>query len=596
MIKRMKRLNKMGEKCEHCWATFRSQKYLLHHQQAAKYCQKYRYTMFTCRKCFYSTRGIKNIDLHNQNCKCMKIPVEDPIVELQRQNAELKKENTTYQTNIRILKKRLKQILENQEKLYTQIRLERFKNKIYYHLIEQNTSIVLSDILIEDKEGVHVYNIKGGDIPVFVYEHIRGEKGFVIQQNNTEKNTIKDISISKVSTPNKPSISKYSNVNKKSSDIRSNISDVDDTSKTRKKTYRTIKTCIELVQEPKVEDREFEIKLVDTVLQERLEEFISLEEAQELFNKSFAKLQTSRIYTKILNELRQARTKVFGRMSLNQYEKMVFEHIRTIEIIFREKNYPVKKCIGIISKGLSPLESRLVAYGNYTQLHLEIEEVQRLANVLELCIQPIKEYIPFDIKYVCNLFFNYGTVLFPIKNNIERYLINRYGFHNIIYLPLSKNNDDDPYSFYVLERVNKEKRYWKMDCRLEDLSINLISNVLPYMVNMFRKLYRDVFGDNEFRPNFNGMCQLTECDCEQLLQNIILMGQPKEFCNMARDLIKLKATYYPTENDKFNLYGDDTLQRKRFQDKEEIDLKEIVKQLFDGISLEDAVNFYRNRI
>jgi hypothetical protein len=135
-----------------------------------------------------------------------------------------------------------------------------------------------------------------------------------------------------------------------------------------------------------------------------------------------------------------------------------------------------------------------------------------------------------------------------------------------------------------------------MDCRLEDFSNNLINNILPYMINIFRNLYRDVFNDNEFRPKFNEYCQLTECDCEQLLQNIILMGQPKEFCNIIRNKVKIKAVYHPTENDKFNIIGDDTLQRKRFQHKEEIDLIDILKQLFDGISSEEAVDFYRSRL
>ena len=182
-----------------------------------------------------------------------------------------------------------------------------------------------------------------------------------------------------------------------------------------------------------------------------------------------------------------------------------------------------------------------------------------------------------------------------MKKNLERYLFNRYDFWNIVYLQLPKNTKDDPYSFYILERVTKEKRYWKMDCRLEDVSSNLIANILPIMMGMFRKLYKDVFGDNDFRNDFSSKCQITECDCEQLLQNIILISQPKEFYNLVRDMVVSKATYIPTENDKFNLYGDDSLQRKRFHDKEDVDLVDIIKQLFDDITSVQAVDFYRSR-
>ena len=282
-------------------------------------------------------------------------------------------------------------------------------------------------------------------------------------------------------------------------------------------------------------------------------------------------------------------------MSLASYQNLINEHIKKIEDIFKEKDYTDKKSITIISKGLSPLESRLISYGNYTQLHLEIDEIEKLDIVLDLEIQWPKEYFPYDSINFFNSFYNYGLVLFSIKKTLERYLFNKYNFWNIIYLPLPKNTKDDPYSFYILDKVIKEKRYWKMDCRLEELSFTIIANVLPYMINMFKKLYRDVFGDNDFRKDFTQKCQMTECDCEQLLQNIIILGQPKEFYNFVRTIVKNKATYIPTENDKFNLYGDDSLQRKRFHDKEEIDLVDIIKQLFDDITSEQAVDFYRSR-
>jgi hypothetical protein len=282
-------------------------------------------------------------------------------------------------------------------------------------------------------------------------------------------------------------------------------------------------------------------------------------------------------------------------MSLASYKNLLSEQIRMMESIFREKNYTEKKSSTIISNGLTALESRLLSYGSYTQTHIEIDEIQKLEISLELEKYSPKEYVQYDSVAFVNYFHNYGLVLFSLKKNLERYLFNRYDFWNVVYLQLPKNTKDDPYSFYILERVTKEKRYWKMDCRLEDLSSNLISSILPIMVGMFRKLYKDVFGDNDFRNDFSSKCQITECDCEQLLQNIILISKPKEFYNLVREMVVNKATYIPTENDKFNLYGDDSLQRKRFHDKEDVDLVDIIKQLFDDITSVQAVDFYRSR-
>ena len=112
---------------------------------------------------------------------------------------------------------------------------------------------------------------------------------------------------------------------------------------------------------------------------------------------------------------------------------------------------------------------------------------------------------------------------------------------------------------------------------------------------MFRKIYKDVFNDNEFRKDFLKRSQITECECEQLLQNIHLLSHPQEFSKQLRKWVKTISTFTPSENDKFNICSDDSLQRKRFADKEDIDMLDVIKQLFDGISSEDAVDFIRTR-
>jgi hypothetical protein len=88
---------------------------------------------------------------------------------------------------------------------------------------------------------------------------------------------------------------------------------------------------------------------------------------------------------------------------------------------------------------------------------------------------------------------------------------------------------------------------------------------------------------------------LTEYDCEQLLQSIHILSKPKEFNNLLRNSIKKFCIYSPTLNDKFNLHGDDNVQKKRFsklKDDAEM-LVESVKMLFDNITSADAVDFCR---
>lgn len=417
--------------------------------------------------------------------------------------------------------------------LQTLLRIERFKSNLYLNIIKQNTNIRIEDILIDDDNIIPIKKI---------------ECKTVHKQEEIKK----------------PS-------------------------------YKPIKVGIELVPEIDEEDMCIHIDLLDAEVEDKIAEFGNIEEAYQSFDKLLNSLKQSRIYSKILSELNKKRWSIFGSVLLSEYTDLLQNHVDKIEQILKDRKYPGKKCANVIGKSLSPLESRLIRYGNYTTSNLEIDELERLNIVLDLGVQHSKEYCPFDMQILCDNFYNYGSVVFSISKNIERYLFNRYGFNSVIYLPLPKNMEKDPFSYYTLDNVCKGKRHWKMDCRLEELSNNMILNILPYLLSTFRKLYKDVFGDNEYRPNYTSNCQLMECDCEQLVQNILIMGRPKEFCNIIRKLVKKKASYNPTENDKFNLQGDDALQRKRFQEKEETDIVDIVKRLFDGITSEIAVDFYRSR-
>ena len=63
---------------------------------------------------------------------------------------------------------------------------------------------------------------------------------------------------------------------------------------------------------------------------------------------------------------------------------------------------------------------------------------------------------------------------------------------------------------------------------------------------------------------------------------------------MRKDNIINNATYIPTENDKFNLYRDDPILKKKFQTLKDDDKSDHIKLLFDNITSEQAVDMYRS--
>jgi hypothetical protein len=160
---------------------------------------------------------------------------------------------------------------------------------------------------------------------------------------------------------------------------------------------------------------------------------------------------------------------------------------------------------------------------------------------------------------------------------------------------MKNDKKNEIFRFYYLEAISKGKRIWTMDCRLEGIVTNITNIILSYMINMFRKLYRDTFQDNHYRSNYNSYSQLTEIDCEQLFKNIFMIGHNKRFRTYLMNKIIEKATYVPTEIDKFNMTSDDGLQKKRYNDEIETDFGEIISQLFDNISFEEIVELYKNK-
>jgi len=308
----------------------------------------------------------------------------------------------------------------------------------------------------------------------------------------------------------------------------------------------------------------------------------------------FENIKNTKTYLKHFELIKKTRKSLLGTLAFNEYNTLLESHIKILEEILTDKGHNAKKITTTISKSLSSLESRLLLYGNYYDVPIDIEELSNFRTCLELSVKSYTYYKPFNITEKLKLFFNYGTVLTSIKNCIETYIINKYDFNNVVYVQLKNSSEEDPYSFYILENIVKEKRYWKMDCRLVELSESIINNVRPYLINIFKKIYQDIFNDNDYRENYNSKTEITSSDFEQLLQNIFTLSDTFKFYNIIRTIIKQKAPYYPTENDKFNIVSDDLILKKRFSNtKERVDKADIVKMLFDNITNEQAVDLYR---
>ena len=79
--------------CEYCLENFETNDLLKTHNKTSKICSKYKDILFTCKKCNFSTVGIKNIEQHilDKNCKILKEKIDFEIVSDEENEITLKK-------------------------------------------------------------------------------------------------------------------------------------------------------------------------------------------------------------------------------------------------------------------------------------------------------------------------------------------------------------------------------------------------------------------------------------------------------------------------------------------------------------------------
>lgn len=533
--------------CEYCGRVFNSIKTLKKHQLNAEYCKATRYISFICSKCNYVSKDMKTMEVHAVNCPQQQF--NTTVDTLPTKIMQLEDQKMYYEKKSGELESELMEMNEELAMMRLKLQMEEFKSNIYYNIIKSNTDINIDNVFQVKSDSIQINNFQSGNIPIIVRDYITG----------TSDN--------------------YNIIMKKKKSHT-------------KTTYRTVKNKVPLaIENP--EEQEEKIRKVDDDIKEIVQENFDISQTDILNNieELFNQLIKHKIYTKFLPQITAQRVQLLGKMPLTNYIELVKEHLNRIKKIFRDKNYDDKKITAILNKKaeLSPLEQRLLFFNKYYNSRIEGDDIQCLKLSLKVNSIYCKRFVPFVRDDLYKSLYNYTIALFTVKDTLKRQFINPYGYSNIIYLDLGKETDD-PYSFYTLEKIEDDgRRCWKLECRVDNFSHDLAYHVKKYCITLFRKIYYDIFNDNVYRENYVDTTAITQQDCEQLLQNILVLSNTKQFCNMLRNMLMKYCKITPTSLDKFNLTADDRLQKKQFasftDDPEEV--VSSIKQLFDGISNDD---------
>lgn len=324
---------------------------------------------------------------------------------------------------------------------------------------------------------------------------------------------------------------------------------------------------------------------------------ITFENAFSLFQENLKDFSGRKIKPK-QKEMLEKRKKLLPNMEFSEFLKLLTTFYNKIEALL-ETESDLKKKNSLLFGYLTPLESRLLMSLNYTNTtidYISLDDLKMSLWVSNLYFE--NRFSPFNIKPVCDSFRNYSIALINLERSLIDNLYNPYGFQNIVYIPLKQSREDDPYSFYTLQKIEKNKRFWDMDCRLEEIASIMIDELLPYAIALFRKIYYDTFHDNNFRENFTNVNAIMKEDCSILLKNIMLLSNRYRFYAKIRKIIMDKFSYkLDSDYDRFNIYADDTLQRNKFKNETEkkTDMEEIeyIKGLFDEIPTKHCVDLIR---
>jgi hypothetical protein len=322
---------------------------------------------------------------------------------------------------------------------------------------------------------------------------------------------------------------------------------------------------------------------------------ISKNENAERILLTFDKVKQSRNYTKLLENIRKYRQVMLRYGTLIDYCLILRNHIKRITEIFSSRGFNKNKISNILRQTfLHPWEMRIYQYPGYEKINIEVEGIQKVKESFLHREFDDTTYVPFIINsfQMC-----YYLALFTVKDCFYGFVKNSYGYNNIIYSGSTRN---DPYAFYYLERIENNQIFWKMDCRLDYIATEFIERALRYCISTYRTIYQTIFQDNDYREEYNFDNQIFEIECEQLIQNIIILSDSAKSRKILQDIIIKNNTYSPKSQDKFNLKSDDILQKKSFlkfiQKNYTREIKQSLSQLFDNISPEQIDEFYKKKI
>jgi hypothetical protein len=357
----------------------------------------------------------------------------------------------------------------------------------------------------------------------------------------------------------------------------------EDKERKRKEHFISVKHITDISPEQTVDERQKNIKdKINTVSSETVTKDITT--LLETLNKTN--------FNDSVKKLKQFRKKLIPNLTHDTYIKLLREHYTITESAV--KNETSKRKESYMEKSFSPLEHRLLLSPCNHLFNIEPSDIE-----LYHCLIPeeatYSEWVPFNREKYFKQCLTYDLAFSHIQDIVKRTLFNKFGYNNVVYIPIKKT--EEKYTYYYLDRVDGGKRFWKMDYKLENLTDRFCEIAVDRIIFYFRQLYSCVFRDNTFRHDFLKKAPCIELEFQQLIQNINLLSDRNGMYKMFQSLVDENAEFKPMDNDRVNQYTGDKITRKilPFDDLKTIQLENIA-HLFENPNQDDIKNFVSSHV
>lgn len=311
-------------------------------------------------------------------------------------------------------------------------------------------------------------------------------------------------------------------------------------------------------------------------------------------NENIVKIKDSKKYSKLIIEIKNLRINLLKYYNFEQYTDYIKQNMEDICQQFKERKCDDKKIKNIMRiKVLFPIESRMIYYEGFDTTNIDIEHIKFIKECNQIKSSNTIQQNVYNIDNLINYMTTYNVCFIDIKELIDTFI--RYST-TLVYLDIKKSTPEDPYSFYYLETITKNKKKWRMDCRLDDMVTDFEGKFREYCVKTFRMIYFKIFGDNEYRSNIFKSNEIFQYECKTLIKNLVFSCNYLRLVRYFQSSIIKFHTYEKSENDVFGLKSDCKFTRDQFAKYKETDYKNeeynSMSLLFDNIEKEQLLEIY----